>query len=297
MDFVTTNSERSLPEKQWTPAELRSVIARAEQLIGKDLDDLVRRVNKGRMSPTPPKHEHKFIESLLLLRRASDEPNNAVLQDPASIAVVDVDGILHVFEDWSPDPAWPEFQRAMSDPRQFLHAVTTLIVASSLKDHHPAVRLVASSTPGRSPDLAVDVTDKRELSIEVKTSPELAINTLSQFDALKFVTKALKAVGTGSGSQVAAGKPALLVIGGLHMDDTNFERLTEASEYVLAHKLGSKSHLLGIVVTKLFYKVGLAHGHVEVVLSQESRVRRNSAYAGDLKLEGDWSGDWHLVPA
>lgn len=80
------------------------------------------------------------------------------------------------------------------------------------------------------------------------------------------------------------------------MDDSNFKRLTEAAEYVLSHKLGNKRHLIGIVVTKLFYKVGVEQGRVAVLLSQGSRIKRNPAYDGPLKVEGDWAGDWHLIP-
>jgi hypothetical protein len=288
---------RPVPEKLWTPTELRRVIVRAEALVGDYLDRLVRRYNRGRASPTPPSRPHRLIELLLRLRNAADHPEDSLAQNVASVAVVELDGMLQAFDDWSDDPCLPEFADAARDPRSFLHAVTTLIVASALREHHPGVGLVASSTPGRSADLAVVVTDEHGLAVEVKTSTDLLDRAATQSEALKFVQKCLKEAGSSFKGQLAAGKPAMLVIGGIHLTDSAIENLSWACDYVMAKAGNRRSHLLGIVVTTVLFDVRIVNSHLQVVLTQNSRIHRNRSYKGSLILDGDWAEDWHLRPA
>src|SRR5438477_2698525 len=130
-------------DRIWEPNQLTSVVARGQSLFGGDLDRLVRKYVAGRSSRTRPKYEHRLVGQLHLLKRAIGEPSNAVLQSAASVVIAEVDGTLQAFEDWAADKAWPEFRRAILDPRECTHASTTLMVASALTEHHAGVALVA----------------------------------------------------------------------------------------------------------------------------------------------------------
>jgi hypothetical protein len=115
------------------PEELRDVISRAEALTGDEIDDLVKRYQLGATSKTPPRYQHRLIELLLRMRKAGDNPDDALAESTAALAAAEVSGILQTFEDWQSDPAWPEFQQAVQGPRTYLHAVTTtaLLIAVS----------------------------------------------------------------------------------------------------------------------------------------------------------------------
>jgi hypothetical protein len=283
------------PEKIWSPRELNAVIARAETIMGESLDRLVRKAARGRASHTPPTFRHRFIEQLALLRNAANDSTNGLAQGAASVVITDVDGMLHALEAWQADPVWPEFHAAIKDPRNFLHATTTLMVASAMKEHHQGVALVASSKSGRAADLAITVTNEHGLAVEVKTSQLLGQRELSQSESLKLVEGAASKAGTTAVGQLPPGTPAMLVIGGPVIDQHTFRRLQEASVYVLEHAT-SKQHVLGIVIARIFFDVRIVNQRVQVVLCQETRITRNPKYKGRLKLVGDWAEDWHLVP-
>jgi hypothetical protein len=63
-------------DRRYTPDELRTVISEAEELIGGTVDDLVVRHQLGASSRTPPRHPHRLVERLLLLRQAADNPSD-----------------------------------------------------------------------------------------------------------------------------------------------------------------------------------------------------------------------------
>lgn len=284
------------PDRTWNQEQLQRVIARAEALLGENLDRLIRKFEAGRSSKTSPKHEHGFVSHLYLLRRAALDPANAVVNAAASVAITQVDGILECFDQWSSDPVWPEFRSALTDPVNYVHAATTLLVASALKEHHPGVKLVAALKERRAADLSVVVTDERDLAVEVKTSPKIGGQVLTISEARVLVEGALDSAGTGTRGQLAHGSPAMLVVGGTDIDSTSFDRLQDACRAVLQANGPGIDHLLGIVVSRLKPDVRVENGRVQTVLQQESRIERNPYYTGALQLKGDWAEDWHLVP-
>jgi hypothetical protein len=283
-------------DKIWELNALTAVLARGQALFGGDLDRLMRKYTAGRSSKTRPKYEHRLVGQIQLLQRAVDEPSNAVVQSAASVVIAEVDGTLQAFEDWAADQAWPEFRRAILDPRECTHASTTLMVASALKEHHKDVALVAAPKVGRAADLSVVVTDEYELAVEVKTSPKFRGDILLDSDAVDVISHALSEAGTSVGGQLGPDRPAILVVGGTQIDAVSFERLERACTYWLQRPIRTPDHLLGIVISRIFFKVGVVDSRVQVILSHESRIRRNPRYSGSLRLHGDWANDWRLVP-
>ncbi len=223
-----TTSNTTL-DRTWNQHQLQAVIARAEALFGENLDRLVRKFEAGRASRTRAKYQHGFVGHLQILRRAAQNPNDPVVNAAASVAITHVDGILECFDRWTNDPVWPEFRNALTDPLNFVHAVTTLLVADALKEHHSGVKLVASSASGRTADLSVIVSDEHDLAVEVKTSPKIGERILTVSEALEIVSEALDSAGTGTGGQLPSGSPAMLVVGDTDIDSTSFDRLEGAA--------------------------------------------------------------------
>jgi hypothetical protein len=279
-------------DRRYAPGELRAVITQAEGLIGDNLDDLVRRYQLGASSLTPPRFPHRLIELLLRLRNAAENPEDHLAESAAAVAIAEVGGILEIFEHWRGDPNWLEYQQAVQDPRSYLHAVTTLSVAMALKEHHHATELVPSSTPGPSPDIRMAVTENEDLAVEVKTSAELAQRgrAMSESEAAKFVEDCLDA----SKRQLVRGQPALLVLGGFHIDQDTFNRIADAAERLMSRGR-RRPELLAIVLSHTrFASPTVVHRRVLVGLAHEMRIKSNPRYQGRLRFVGEWSGVWRF---
>lgn len=296
LTLTLTPTGNSAMNRRLTPEQLRDVISRAEALIGDTLDDLVQRYQLGATSKTPPRYQHRLIELLLRMRKAADSPDDGLAESTAALAAAEVSGILQTFEDWQSDPAWPEFQQAARDPRTYLHAVTTLTVATALRQHHPGTVLVASSSPGRSPDLRMVVTDEHDLAVEMKTSLSLGqrAKPMRLDEAIEFITDALKNASSGFRGQLEEGHPGVLVVGGFHIDPETFKALGDAAGEVLARGR-RRTHLLAIVINHTrFIAPTMERDRVIVGLAHETRIRSNPRYAGDLRFVGEWFGEWRL---
>ena len=236
------------------------------------------------------------MELLLRLRRAADHPNDGLAEIAAAVSIAEVGGILEIFEAWRSDPAWPEFQQVVQDPHNYLHAVTTLRVASALKQHHPKTELVASSTPGPSADLRMVVSDEHGLAVEVKTSLSLGQRSwsMSASEAVDFINGAIKDASGGFRRQLEKGQPGVLVVGGFHIDRGTLDAPGDAAGQVLA-LWSQRTHLLAIVVSHTrFAAPTVVNRRVLVGLAHETRIKSNPRYAGNLRLTGEWAGEWHL---
>ncbi len=283
----------------YTPEELLAVIARAEALLGDSLDGLVQSYQLGAASPTPPRHQHRLVEQLLRLRRSAENPDDALAANVAAVTIVEVSSVLDTMEPWQGDACWPEFQSALKDPRSYLHTVTTLAVATSLRQKHPQTELVASSTPGRSPDLRMVVSDEHELAVEVKTSLELAgrSKAMPESEALKFIEGAIHGASTGFKGQLKACRPGVLVVGGFQIDTDTFTALGNAAGHVLRSRR-QRTHLLAIIVARFVLpSPWIEDGRAAILMGHQTRIRTNPWYAGTLRFVGDWAGEWHLEAA
>ena len=282
----------------YTSEELRSLIARAETLLGQNLDNLIQKHVNSRGLPTPQQNSHRLIEQLLLLRHAAANPDDALAVGIAAVAGAEVGGILDVFEEWRNDPVWPEFQRALNSPEEYLHAVTTLSVASALRLHHPGTQLVASGGPTQSADLRMVVTDEHSLAVEVKTSPDFGSRGrgMTQSEAFVAIERALRKASKGFDGQLKDGHPCVLVIGGFNIDSETFNALGNAAGAVLA-KRPERRNLLAIVVSDISIVAKQEAGRPTVELAHKTRIRSNDRYSGPLRFVGEWAGEWHLVKA
>jgi hypothetical protein len=202
------------------------------------------------------------VELLLRLRNAAEHPDDGLAESAAAVAIVEVSRVIDAMEQWRRDPAWKEFQEAIQDPGNYLHAVTTLTVAAALKEHHSGTELVASGTPDRSPDLRMVVTHEHDLAVEVKTSLGLSnrAHAVPGSEALRAVERAIKHASTGFKGQLAAGKPGILVIGGFHIESETYAALGDAAGNVMASGR-PRRNLLAIVISHLrFEQVSVAGG-------------------------------------
>jgi hypothetical protein len=174
--------------------------------------------------------------------------------------------------------------------------VTTLSVASALKEHHPRTELVASSTPGPSPDIRMVVSEEDYLAVEVKTSQSLGPRpqAMSASEASAFVENAIRDASNGFKRQLVKGHPGLLVIGGFQIDSATFKALGEAAAQVLARGR-PRRHLLAVVISHTrFAAPTVKDRRVLVGLEHETQIRSNRRYAGDLRFVGDWFGVWRF---
>lgn len=239
--------------RAYSADELRSVIAEAEALLGESLDDLLQSWKLGSSSTTPPRYPHRFLDLLQWMRRASENPGNLIADDAAAVAAAEVSGLMQTFDGWREDPVWPEFQSAFQDPRNFLHAVVTLSMASALRERHQRTELVASGVQGGSADLRMVVTEHDWLAVEVKTSLALSNRrTAIEFsEALKFVATQLRRPTKGGRRQLGEDRPSMLVIGGVGIDNATFKALGDAAGHLL-ERGRRRPNLLAIVISKTF---------------------------------------------
>jgi hypothetical protein len=280
-------------DRRWSPQELDRVIRESERLLGAPLADLVAQYHRGRTG-TPASREHRLVELLVRARDAAAAPGDGLLEDAAAVTSVELDAVLAICDEWSQDAVWPEFQRMLQDPGQYLHAISTLAVASALRVRHPDTRLVASGQSGRTADLLLEVPQQHGLRVEVKAPGALyrAPHPLDAGVAMDTVRRAIKKAGTGAGGQLAA--PGILVIAGWAMSEETFEVLSAGISAVLSAFRGRKLNLFGIAEFNMRFTPVIENGRVSVRQEQVSRLHRHPHYTGNLTLDGDWAAQWTL---
>lgn len=283
-------------DKRLTHEEISSLVGRAELLIGKPLERLISRHAAAVASGVRPRHRHRLIELLLRLRAAADLSNELLIGAAAANAA-ELNAALDLYDEWNQSPAWPDFQRALCSPRDYLHAFGTLSVANMLRLHHPAVELLATSGAGRTPDLMLRIPNQHGLAFEVKAPQAIwqRDSALDVREAMWIVRNCLSSAGTGAGGQLAAGRPGILVIGGFLLSQDTFNVLQHGAEVVLQTQDPRRPDLLGIALFNLRVRVELVNGRVQVLLEEQSRLGRSPHYAGRLQLVGDWGKAWRLV--
>jgi hypothetical protein len=270
------------------------VIGQSEALLGLQLADLVKEYHRGRAYATRPPHEHRLVELLVRARDAAAAPGDGLLEDAAVVTSVELDAVLAICDEWSQEPVWPEFQRMLQVPGEYLHAISTLAVASALRVRHPGTRLVASGQTGRTADLHLEVPQEHGLRVEVK-APDALYRSAHPLDAgiaIDTVQRAIKKAGTGARGQLAA--PGILVIAGWAMSEETFEVLSAGTKVVLDAMKDHKTNLFGIAEFNMRFTPALENGRVAVRQEQVSRLHRHLGYRGDLTLDGDWAGEWTL---
>jgi hypothetical protein len=283
-------------QKPYTEAEVAALVCRAELLIGKRLDRLIDRHANATRTGTRREHPHRLIEVLLRLRAVAGL-TEGLLVGAAAVNAVELNAALDLYDTWANHQAWPDFQRALRSPHEYLHAVATLSVASMLRVHHRNVELVVATAADRTPDLRLVIPDESGLDVEVKAPPALWQRdaALDLQTARRMVRSCLGSAGGGAGGQLGR-RPGILVVAGFHLSDDTFEVLTRGTDLVLRSLDPRNTSLLGIALFNLRVRVEAEGDTIHVLLEEVSRLGRSPTYSGRLTLQGDWGSTWHLLP-
>jgi len=100
------------------------------------------------------------------------------------------------------------------------------------------------------------------------------------------VRNCLGSAGTGAGGQLAAGRPAILVVTGFLLSQETFDVLQHGTEVVLQTQKPRRPDLLGIALFNLWQRVDVVDGGVQVLLEEQSRLVRSPALLGSTPV---WS--------
>lgn len=200
---------------------------------------------------------------------------------------------LDLYDEWHGSSAWPELQRMLCSPAEFLHTVSTLAIANLLPTRHPKTGLVVGMGGEKHPDLMLMVADLYQLAVEVKAPQSLwqLDRALSLGEAMHIIRLQLRE----SKGQLSPDCSGVLAIAGLHMSTETFEILTHAGNLVFENMEPTRPYLLGVALHNLSVRAGTEFaGLASIWLDQRSRLGRNKNYRGPIQLVGDWSGAWEL---
>jgi hypothetical protein len=278
-----------LVEKRFTSDEVHALVGRAEQLLGRSLVKLLERHAVAGSRP----RRHRLIELLLRMRQAAQDPDG-IWGGVAAVNAPELHAFLDLYDEWHESRAWPELQRMLCSPAEFLHTVSTLAIANLLRTRHPNTGLAISEGSEKHPDLMLLVTDQHDLAVEVKAPQSLwqLDRALPLDEAMRIIRLQLRE----SRGQLSPDRPGLLAIAGLHMSADTFEILTHAGNLVFENLDPPRPYLLGVVLHNLNVRAGMeSAGLASIWLEQRSRIGRNKNYSGPIQLVGDWSGPWQLA--
>ncbi len=284
----TGQGQGALPEammRSHTRDELHELLARAERLLGKEpLQRLIDNHAAAVTRRVAPRHRHRLIEIILRLRAVADF-SDSLLLGAAVVNAAELNAALDLYDHWKDSPAWRDFQRALLSPREYLHAVATLSVADQLRVHHPSVELVVATATARTADLMMVVPEESGMAVEVKAPAALwqRERALDIREAVWIVRNRLARAGTGVTGQLAAGRPALLVVAGFLLSEETFEVLMHGADIALRNQQPRRPHLLGIALFNQRARVQMSGGRVEVLLEQQSRIGRMSETDDELR--------------
>jgi hypothetical protein len=247
------------------------------------------------LTPAGPKR-HRLGELLRQLDDFAAGRLTPLQEDMALLNAAEVDSILALADGWLTSLAWPEVRRQLRTADEYLHAVGCLAVGTMLKEHHPATRLIVATGRGRHPDLRLQVSEHEILAVEVKAPTALwqPLKSLDGGKAARIVRAAVADAGLKIG-QLSAKESAVLAIAGLLVGQTTYDTLVQAFEAYL-HDDGDRwPHLLGLAVFNIRLVPSFESNRVIVQSEQQSVIRRNPRYRGELRIDDDWSRPWRLV--
>ncbi len=235
----------------YIPSIARDLLARAEELFGREFLQKLREVHeRGLSSHTPAKYPHRLARCIQLTRRAiSSTDTNSLL------AMSELGAVLELFEPWRGDPTWPKLLRSLEDPNVYTHTVIALAAARHLTSDDQKAGLCPEAEGRRSYDIRiVKSSSDYILAVEIKTPAELRRQwypdrgrSFRETEATKIISKALKSVGKGDTAQLGGGQQGILVIGGFFPSKAEIQLLGKATDRRLRTSEG-RDQLIGILV-------------------------------------------------
>lgn len=123
----------------FTGPERRRLIERTEELLGRRLAGLIEKHRNDQHE-----YPHRLIELHLRLLRAEDNADDPMADNTSLVAGTEIAGVLDQLDKWRADPVWSEYQRGLSEAREYVHTAPTMCFANALRTRHPATELVPS---------------------------------------------------------------------------------------------------------------------------------------------------------
>jgi hypothetical protein len=282
------------PTRPFDKVSVAALRARAAAILGSpELDALLKSHREG-----DPKVRHRLADQIVRLEDAAGGRLSPIAEDAAGVTATEVDSVLTFAEDWQSSTAWLEVLRSLRLPGEYLHAVGTLAVASLLRVHHPKTDIIVA--PGKSrrmADLQLSVPDVAPMKVEVKAPLALwqPTSSLDLGQAAQIARRAIDKAGTNVGGQLPQEHPGILAIAGLLMSQQTYDALVTGCEIVLKTDGHLMPQLLGLAVCNLRQGAFPEGGRVSITLEQQSVLRRNPSYTGNLWIDNDWSKSWSVV--
>jgi hypothetical protein len=282
---------------------LQATVDLVESLLGETLRAIEASYERGLASATPPSRPHR-LGRMMHLTRQSIAALTAGKSQLELWAVAELETLLDTAQRWSTDPLWPGIVASIRSAENYLHAVTLLTVASYLRDAGNPVGLRPEREQVRTADLWILMDSEQHFSVEVKTPVALEdpSTLLTHEGALRIIRKSLSRARTGPGGQLSEESPALLLIGGFHLDpQQDMATLEHAATEVLRRWGKEKPHLAGIVLSSFVLLLhnafvdpegrvgGGAESSFEMTLQVE--IVRNPHYTGSFGLDTTPRGD------
>ena len=274
--------------------DLAAAADHIKERLGPTYERIRAAYEKGKASSTPPAVLHRLPELLDAVDLAARISRLGVpTVDP--VASAELLMVAELFEAWSRNPEWPDIRTSLESTTKFDHDIIVLMAATFLSDSGNDVSLVPARGAGRNVDLHIRTTATDYVRIEVK-APRLCRGPLhAPIDrpaARRIVQKAVNDAGMSEAGQLAPDAPGVLVIGGFHLSERDVVALEHAANFVVAQKMTTKPHIMGISLIVLGVAVhgvrSLGPGGLDVApggsISPTVQVlnARNPSYVGGI---------------
>lgn len=263
---------------------LEGIIEQVRTLLGATFDTLDLSDRLGRESATPPKRRHQLMVVVQDIR-------SAIATFATATPTVDVRPVmelvtlLHTLERWQRHPLWPKMVQGLGN--EYLHTVITLAGASFLEDAGNGV-VFHEAASGRAADLLLIVGAQQRAAVEVKVPQVLRgpSGPLGYEKWLEVIKAAMKGARTGAKGQLSRQHPALLLIGGFYLDESNLRDFQRAATDYLraATKAGRHVHVMGIALLTFGTAVARSATTSDVQGTLRATVAVNPGYKGEIAL-------------
>jgi hypothetical protein len=274
------------PDRPLPPASdaqhLQRLIDEVRALMGETFDMLDRRDQKRRASGST--NRHPLMVTVHALRSAIASfatPTPTVDHWP----VMELVTLLDTLRRWKNHPALAALVRGFVN--EYPHTVLTLATATALTDLGNGV-VFHAARGGRAADLLLVVGARKRVAVEVKVRDALrAPDAPVGYDLLLTeIRAAVKSARTGAKGQLSRQHPALLILGGFHLAQSDLDAFQQAAADYLrdAQTKGRHAHLMGIGLVA--FGTSLTRGAVWTVRAHlHMPVVANPGYRGSIPLK------------
>ena len=241
----------------WSAQHIRHLLDRAHHVLGDVIPKAIEADHRGLKHKTRPLRRHRFAElwrevcPLIYLYTREARP----FLDP--LIVAELHAVVVILERAAKETTWSEIRPTCVDAHNFHHTLITFLSIEMLeRTQHLVLPALSVNMSTREPDIRIHFGTVVHMEVKVPNvlvrAPGVRSEVMTENDAHRLIERVARSA-VGTGGQIRADRPGMLVIGGFCLAEEELPRLEEAASSYMKRRGQRYPFLSSIGLTFLSY--------------------------------------------